>query len=96
MHSLFVPARLRPWLASVQMKRVQPSPPQKKTVRNTDALTGVVAPAFAISAPPTAANHKIALGDETASSAPRRKLLAWPGRGVARSASPSTGGADAG
>ncbi len=69
-----VPARLRPWLASMQMKSVQARPPQKKPMRNTDALAGPVAPAFAISAPPTAANQRIALGEDTASSMPRMKL----------------------
>ena len=61
-----------------------------------DAAPALVAPAFTISAPPTAANHRIALGDDSASSTPRRKLRHGKGSGAALSASPSTGGADAG
>src|SRR6201996_1422962 len=96
MRSRPVPARLRPWLASPQMKSVQHNPPRKKPLRNTGAVVTVVAPALAISAPPTAANHRIAEGDEIASNTPRRNPRHVFRRGAAALAAPSTGGADAG
>lgn len=53
-------------------------------------MAGVVAPAFAISAPPTAANHRIALGDDIASSIPRRKLRRALARGCGASSASSS------
>src|SRR6201996_2642149 len=81
-----VPARLRPWLPSPQIKIVQHKPPRKKPPRNTGAVVTLVAPAFAINAPPTAANHKIAEGDDTASNTPRKKPRHWERCGALPSA----------